>query len=102
MVQAEVCLPDSLTKHCPFCADTILPAGIKCRYCGEKFDPPSALAAITPDSTNDSSRHKTMIVMLITAVCSIPIFMLTLEAITRLGGGRGVPERLFVGGALAA
>jgi membrane protein YdbS with pleckstrin-like domain len=41
-------LTTSQTKVCPFCAETILSAAVKCRYCGEFLNTPRAKALAQP------------------------------------------------------
>lgn len=45
-------LTTSQTKVCPFCAETILAAAIKCRHCGEFLNTPRAKALSQSDQTN--------------------------------------------------
>jgi uncharacterized membrane protein YdbT with pleckstrin-like domain len=47
-------LTTSQTKVCPFCAETILVAAVKCRYCGEFLNTPRAQALVRQSQfTND-------------------------------------------------
>ena len=36
-------MPDTATKHCPYCAEEIRGEAVKCRYCGSLLEPGSAL-----------------------------------------------------------
>ncbi|MGA2172150.1 MAG: PH domain-containing protein [Sedimentisphaerales bacterium] len=44
----------SQTKVCPFCAETILSAAVKCRYCGEFLNTERARALFRGNSTLDA------------------------------------------------
>ncbi|MBN2020510.1 MAG: PH domain-containing protein [Sedimentisphaerales bacterium] len=46
-------LTNSQTKVCPFCAETILAAAVKCRYCGEFLNTERARALISGNSGAD-------------------------------------------------
>jgi hypothetical protein len=51
-------LTTSPTKVCPFCAETILAAAVKCRYCGEFLNTERAKSLMTGGSNSDSTRQQ--------------------------------------------
>ncbi len=50
--------PQCETKRCPFCAETIQAAAIKCRYCGEFLNTPKAKAVEARSQTDCSSPNE--------------------------------------------
>jgi membrane protein YdbS with pleckstrin-like domain len=51
-------LTTSQTKVCPFCAETILAAALKCRYCGEFLNTERAKALMGTSCDCDSSQEQ--------------------------------------------
>lgn len=77
-VEAPPALPeDSGTKPCPMCGERIQRTALKCRFCGEVFDPllANAMRRESGDSRESSQDRTNAIVIFVTSIlgCFSPI-----------------------------
>jgi hypothetical protein len=56
----ESTIPNEDTKKCPYCAETIRIEAIKCRFCGESFDPNEVAKQVATLKSNTSFENRVL------------------------------------------